>query len=225
VCADRAPSAISQARAFFDTVSSSYSERELMGLELSVEAVAATLAVAVSIYSYVRSVRLTQSLNHVDSLRRQYDEFNELSALRIEYPEVSHVLELPELYESVRLRVAAQMRSQEPSQRSATELRERAVALRVFELYEQTLYHRKIAAECGNKNDVDFFDEVLSYMTERLLRNPRLAYFWCHDSGEGLATYFEPHTRDHYDLHVRPHAQHIDPIGAAISDQPNQPGG
>ena len=57
------------------------------------------------------------------------------------------------------------------------------------------------AVEAGANKRADFLTEVLSYLTGRLLQNPRLLYYWDKDGGN-LSVYFEDGTKDHYTKNV-----------------------
>jgi len=80
-------------------------------------------------------------------------------------------------------------------------VRERAIAVRIFELYEQTLYTLKTASEGHDRRRRAFLGEVLAYMEGRLLRNPRLRYLWDCEGGN-ICVYFELATRKRYEEQV-----------------------
>jgi hypothetical protein len=184
-----------------------------MQIENVVQAVASVLAIVIAVASYRKSTRVAHDIHHQESLRLQYQEFNELSALRLTYPEVSHILELPEQYQLTLQRVRRRVSELPLHERLDAIIRERAVALRVFELYEQTLFQYEHAKECGNKKGEEFLAAVIEYLSGRLLLNPRLAYLWeCNGNG-GLQTYFEETTNIHYDEKIRPHLLEVDSIG------------
>lgn len=58
-----------------------------------------------------------------------------------------------------------------------------------------------VAKQSGGRGRERFLQEVLDYLTGRLLRNPRLLYLWS-KSGGNLQVFFEELTRKHYNDHI-----------------------
>lgn len=171
----------------------------------------------------------------------QYELCRVLDQLRVEHPEISHMLALPRLdtenpgevwsnYALVRGHVraflvdgieASAFPDAAPSEveadaaaRGKLYLQEHAVALHVFDIYEQTLYQRdlaKLAAPEGGWHGLEIFvpesdrqrlqvlNALVNYYHEHMLRNPRLRYHWDH----GGADMMEESTRRTYGERVR----------------------
>lgn len=89
------------------------------------------------------------------------------------------------------------IRNLSDADRTALMLRERALALYIFDVYEHNLYQWRHAMEIGDHERARFFGEVLDYLTGRLLRNPRLLYYW-NDPSESLKDQYESWTNEHY---------------------------
>ena len=181
------------------------------------QAAGALLAVVVATYAVHVSRRSEREVLHHDMVSGVYDEFDQLAQLRLDNWELSHLLELPETYEPVK-EVLRRARSDTTDERHAElTVRERAVAIRVFTLFEQTCYYRTQADAQKDTTRAAFLDEVLAYFTGRLLRNPRLQFLWRADGGN-LRSYFEESTIAYYDscmAHVPDVADGsgVDPVG------------
>ena len=79
-------------------------------------------------------------------------------------------------------------------------LKERAISMLIFQSFEN-IYYKYL-----NLNDDDlvrkqFLEDVLNYITQVLLRNPRLLFLWSVNGGN-LCSFFEESTREYYDLKV-----------------------
>lgn len=117
--------------------------------------------------------------------------------MRLDNWELSHVLELPETYSEICRTLCSALGDVNDHHRAELLVRERAVAIRVFTLFEQTCYYRDSARKDGDRERLAFLEEVLAYFTNRLLLNPRLRYLWAKGGGN-LQIYFEPETVSFY---------------------------
>lgn len=163
-----------------------------------VEAAGALLAVVVASYAVVVSRRSENAVLHHNTVTGVYDEFDELAQLRLDNWELSHLLELPENYAFVKEMLRGAQTEISDEHEAALLVRERAVAIRVFTLFEQTCYYRNQAVAQKDTERAAFLEEVLAYFTGRLLRNPRLQYLWRSDGGN-LCLYFEQGTIEYFD--------------------------
>src|SRR5262249_52069064 len=130
--------------------------------------------------------------------------------LRVEHPEMSHMLALPAqsgeepwknynlLKRSVR-RLFLHDGSLTEVTRARVYLQEQATALHVCDIYEQTLYQRKLAKQAGDKSRFKVLDMLAEYYEGRLLRNPRLRFHW----DNGASDMMEESTLKRYDENVR----------------------
>ncbi|MBI5433161.1 MAG: hypothetical protein HZA52_10060 [Planctomycetes bacterium] len=180
---------------------------------------AAVIAIVVSLWS-VRGQRDLEHESYTQTLiHDQYELCRVLDALRVEHPEISHMLALPaqsgdkvwETYELFEREVRALFDPKEDLARSraALYLQEHAVALHVADIYEQTLYQHELAKDSGDDARAEVLEMLCKYYEGRMLRNPRLRYHWDH----GVSDMMETSTRIRYDHNVR-EAYPDDPVDA-----------
>lgn len=133
----------------------------------------------------------------IELIAEQYKSCYDLDRWRAEFPEVGHIFALPQWYGQVSAEVAA-LASAKKVPKEEFLLRERAAALLVFDIYEQTLYQWGQAARAGDGRRVEFLTMYLDYYEKKLLRNPRLRQLW----DEGWSDIMENDTKDRYKLRV-----------------------
>lgn len=163
----------------------------------SAAAIMALLAVAISVVSLIISKRFHSDTSKTNVLEQQYDAFNELGVMRIEHYTLNHLLEVPENYKETLKLVELALNNPTAEQKAETILKERALAMYIFQIFEHTYYQYMHSKESDNFQRADFLKEVLKYFTGRLLNNPRLLYFW-NEGGGNLCIYFEPSVRAYY---------------------------
>lgn len=151
------------------------------------------------------------------SIKEAYSVFFEM--LKIQHGEwqQSHLFALPAQYEAVVSNVSQAVRPLDGQKKNELLLKERSVADFVFTLYEQNLYLVQHARSVGDEERSRFLGEVQNYLTGRVLRNPRLLWYWS-ASGGGLSEAYEEATRKHYEANVlrsasQPLSEKPDPVG------------
>ncbi|MFL6234057.1 MAG: hypothetical protein ACJ76N_13060 [Thermoanaerobaculia bacterium] len=176
----------------------------------SISLIAAGIAVAISVYA----LKVQRELEHETStqtlIHAQYELCRALDQMRVEHPELSHMLALPAQsgketwtnYYEFKKRVRGIFEDKDG--KSALEqnnlyLKEHAVALNVFDIYEQTLWQRQLAEKASDQGRFRVLDMLANYYEKRMLRNPRLRYHWDHGGSDML----EKETRNRYDKKVR----------------------
>ena len=142
--------------------------------------------------------------------------FLELTKLPESDPAMGHLVVMPDRYEVVERLVSRSAAGSTDAERAALLIRERFIANYIFTLFEYALYQRSRASWFSPEKRA-FSEEVLNYFTSRVLRNPRLLWYWSSQGG-GLSTYYEISTRQYYDdrvLHnsADPLQQRPDPLG------------
>lgn len=182
-------------------------------------AVAASLvAIAISVYALKIHRRLEHETSAQTLIHDQYELCRVLDLLRVEHPEVSHMLALPaqsgheskdesggETWKNYRLfkeHVRCLLETDGPITEAARVrmyLQEHAMALHVCDIYEQTLYQRELAERARDKKRFEVLDMLAQYYEARMLRSPRLRFHWDH----GASDMMEQSTRDRYDEKVR----------------------
>ena len=155
------------------------------------------LALLISAFSVALTVRTHRRTSVATLIDNQYDAFNELAKVRLSNWWLSHLFEVPEQYNEICKMVAQGISVIKPEQRYEMHLKERAMAIYIFQIYENTYYQYKYALDAKDSSRAAFLCDVVNYFTGRLLRNPRLVYFWI-EQGGGLSSYFEESTRAHY---------------------------
>ncbi len=178
------------------------------------------LAFAVSVYALHVSRAEARKARDEDTIRNSYDEFEQLGRLRMEHWSASHLLETPDNYALVKHHLAVALAPLTDAAHSRLLLSERAVAIIIFDLFEETCYQHERATRQGDRDRVDFLKTVLDYFTGRLLANPRLRWLWS-DHGGNMRAFFEPLTIELYEatlgdgrqLEVGDAENQIDPTG------------
>jgi hypothetical protein len=154
------------------------------------------VSLTVAGFSFYNAVSTRRDTARSQMIRDAYLTFYELNRLQLQNWQLSHLFAMPDLYARISIEVA-NWKSLSSEERSELLLKERAIALLIFTIYEQSFYQWKQSRDAGDVRRAGFLSEVLGYFTGRVLRNPRLLYYWCAE-GDGLAAYFETETRKHY---------------------------
>jgi hypothetical protein len=155
------------------------------------------VAVVVSLYAFkqtTRSKTLVAVQKHISDV---YSEFKDFNKLRLNFPNHSHLFELPVHYELVRGVIVKSTASLNDTERATYLLQERALAIMIFSMYESLLYSFDIAAAERNAGRKKIIQDVINYLEISWLRNPRLLFFWC-DDRQAVKVMFEPLTQEHF---------------------------
>lgn len=162
---------------------------------------------SVSAISLLISNRLYTDQSKQAVVEKQYDAFKALGKIRLEYPELSHLFELEGDYYKMLELVKLACLDMSKAELSKLKLQEHSVSMFIFSAFEHTLYQKQTALDHKQDYRVKFLIEVLEYLTQRLLRNPRLLYMWS-ENGGNLKKYFESKTISYYETKVL-HLNHI----------------
>lgn len=177
------------------------------------------IAAAVSVLTYQRDPKRDSEKLTMDVIRQTYSDFFAINAQRAQNPLHSHLFEVSDSYsgavKQVKLAIANDLSSS--SRLARLRLEERAIADSLFTLFEQAYYQWKLATVSNDAARTSFLKEELDYFTERLLRNPRLLWFWANDGGK-LSLQYEKATQVFYESSVQPKSQARDDIGPFGSD-------
>jgi hypothetical protein len=148
-------------------------------------------AFAVAWFSFLQEPQRQSDQLTSEMIRNAYSDFIAMTDLRTQYPFQSHLFEVPDNYAAVR----RQVRSATVDIRArATEgdrlaLEERAIADRLFTMFEQAFYQWRQARERADSPRERFLRDVLVYFTGRLLQNPRLLWYWSPKGGHLSVNY------------------------------------
>lgn len=180
-----------------------------------------TIALVISISSLVASVITykTSISQHSDEwtatlIRHNYEDMLKLHELRATFPMQSHLFELGAQYDVVINIINESTKSMSKNKKTQYYLEERAMARRIFSMYEGAYYQYSNAKDQKDIYRMKFLGDVLFYFCDRLLTNPRLAWFWKSDGG-GLCAHYEVNTVAYYDKHVSLHK--VDSVSPFIS--------
>jgi hypothetical protein len=142
--------------------------------------------------------KATTDTGRLYGLARVYDGYEALSSLRLQYWEQAHLLELPANYD----RTVAQLKSALGPLTAETcarcLLNERAVATRIFALYEEAWNSWQQAWAAGDAERERILADVVAYFAEKLVANQRLRYLWLVDGGN-LRVYIQEDAQLHYE--------------------------
>ena len=147
--------------------------------------VLAGAALAVSLVSLAIAARVRRGTQISDVCRG----YSLLSDLRVEHPETAHLLELSLNYErAISLARRANLELN-PTARHELSVRERAVAVRVFSLYEEVRTTHSACVPVLDRKRKELLGQVVAYFETDLMQNPRLRFLWAEDGGN-LRIYF-----------------------------------
>jgi len=171
---------------------------------------ASFVAIVISVYTLSVNRRLEHETSTQTLIHDQYELCRILDLLRVEHPEISHMLALPtrsegetwKNYDLFKDHVRRLHQSDDQiteAARACIYLKEHATALHVCDIYEQTLYQKQLAENARDKNRLEVLDMLAQYYETRMLRSPRFRFHWDHGASDML----EPFTRARYDEKVR----------------------
>ena len=169
-----------------------------------IDRVAPYAALLLSMLSFSFAWIVSDQSTESQSVNSQYQIFIDLAEMGIEHPDIGHLLALPKAYDSVACDVARHIALLPAADRAAYPLKERAAADYIFTLFERSVYHQPVTSGWRGRlfsHTRKVNDEVVAYFTQRLLRNPRLLWYWDADGG-GLRGHYEPDTIRRYEAGV-----------------------
>jgi hypothetical protein len=188
-------------------------------------ALSALVALVISIYALTFHRRLGHETSTQTLIHAQYELCRALDTLRVQHPEISHMLALPSKgtepwrnYRDFKRQVrhlAAKPITEKMKARLY--LQEHATALHVFDIYEQTLHQRRLAKTARDTNRFNVLDELVKYYETRMLRSPRLRFHW----EKGGSDMMDPATIKRYDARVRRKYPHELPDDKSPLEEPS----
>ncbi|HEY0554188.1 MAG TPA: hypothetical protein VGG20_07970, partial [Thermoanaerobaculia bacterium] len=147
------------------------------------------IALLVSMASAYQSRSTARDTASTTIIRDEYAVFNDLAQTQVNNSECNHIFVLSPLYAYNSALVQDSVADRSPAMIKALQLKEGAIALMIFTRFEEAFYEWKQAVSSGDTDRASFMEEVLNYFTGRLLRNPRLLWYWS-PSGGNLALYY-----------------------------------
>ena len=168
----------------------------------------AVAALVISIISATFTYRSYTDLASSEAIREQYQDFYQLAQVQAENAQLAHIFTLSDKYDEVFKQVKESASGLSGEERLKMILKERSLAMYIFTVFEHLVYQSYRVQSFGDQKRITFYREMLEYFTTKLLRNPRLLYFW-DESGGSLGQHYEVYTRDYYTAHV---LQGVSPI-------------
>lgn len=132
-----------------------------------------------------------------DVVPKAYERYYDMNKIELQYPHLTHLFVTYDKYESVKSIVCAAVANAEQEKLESYLLQERAVVDLILSYYEQIKYQWKYTRD----SEREFVKGIIEYFEGRLLRNPRLVWWWQDECG-GLETSYEKYTRDEWRTRV-----------------------
>ena len=179
------------------------SKSNTSGASLSdvVAVVTSSLALVVSVASAYYSYQFHRDSTGTQVIAEAYATYYDINNKQAENVDVGHIFVPAEDYARTATLVSRAVGDASPMEVARYQLKEKAMAEYMFTVFEQTIYQHDHAVSVGDGKRAAFLQTVLEYFTGRVLRNPRLLYYWS-PAGGNLAHYLEAPTRAYYDRWV-----------------------
>ena len=161
----------------------------------------AAVALVLSAVSIYFSIKVHRDSLYSSIITQAYGTFNEGIKMLLEHHFLNHLLVMPKIYPEVKRLIQKSFGKTAGRQNSELLLKERSMALYAFQIFEHFHYQYKHSIDVKAKERIEFLHMVLTHFTKRLLKNPRLLYYWS-ESGGNLSAYFEPETIEYYNKEV-----------------------
>lgn len=159
------------------------------------------VALIVSIWSAVLSNKSSKDSTGSQLIAETYSTFYDLNKKQAEDAKLSHMFVAADDYRGTAMLVQQSVGALTKEQKAEYLLKEKAISFYIFTAFEETFYQYNHAVEVRDVKRSEFLKAVLDYFTGRLLRNPRLLYYWS-AAGGNVSQYYELETREYYKLHV-----------------------
>jgi hypothetical protein len=163
--------------------------------------VTGSLALIVSITSAYYSYRSHADTAGSQLISETYSTFYDLNKKQGENSDLSHMFVAPEDYPATAQLVKESAGEITSQKRAEYQLKEKAIAFYILTVFEQTFYQYQHAKNVGDTERAEFLRAVLDYFTGRLLRNPRLLFYWDKNGGN-VSQYYEAETKKYYEEKV-----------------------
>lgn len=163
--------------------------------------IASIIASIISIISFGYNYYSTRETSVADTIKESYRLFLDMNKMDLQYAQVMHVFCPSDVYPGVSDLVHRASSDLPSNEISKLLLQERAMADYAFATFEYSVFEYDIATKYGNSTRAKELKEVVDYFTGRLLRNPRLLYYW-DPPGGNLSSEYEALTKQYYDNFV-----------------------
>jgi len=160
------------------------SQSEILSTTISV--VSLLLAISSGVFAYINRKR-DVPFNVASSA---YDRYYDMNRIALENPHLTHMFVTFDKYDQIKAIVERSIERLDEPKIASYQLQERAVTDFILSFYEQMLGQWAATQD----KEHEFVDAMIGYFEGRLLRNPRLIWWWMAEAG-GLETSYEPSTR------------------------------
>jgi hypothetical protein len=184
-----------------DAIFFTYSAKAGDFFAFNVNSIGSIIAVLISIASFVYSAMSVGQTSAHDAIRNLYTVYYDISKTELEIPQALHVFMLPGAYEEVAKEVHKAVAHATDSDLAKYRLSERAMADYLFSVFEANLIDYQSSSPLQEPMRRKFEEGVLDFFTQKLLRNPRLLYYWSRDGGK-LSEEYQDTTQQYYNEHV-----------------------
>lgn len=155
------------------------------------------------------------NLRHSDSstasvIRDNYQDFFSVHEIRMSYPAHSYLFVSKDDYLDTKTLVKKANSLIDSSEAATHLLVEQALSRRLFSMFEHSYYQWKNAKNNSDEQRTEFLQAVLSYFTNTLLPNPRLAWYWSAKGGN-IQAHYEDEVLKYYNKSVQ--ISELDSIG------------
>lgn len=164
--------------------------------------VIAFIAAGIALFALFETKSQHSDQSYSELIRESYSDFVELTDLQVNNWQVAYLFSLRDRYCEVRNLASLSLDLKtHPHKAAEILLKEQGTADKIFTMFEHAYYQWAHAKNVEDETRTKFLEEVLNYYTRRLLRNPRLIWYWSKDGGN-LRKHFEDVVRRYYQSKV-----------------------
>ena len=155
------------------------------------------MALALSALTFYLGYRNRKRDVPFDVIPKSYERYYDMNRIELQYPHLTHLFVTYDKYDQIKKIVSQYTNHIDEERRLSFLLQERAVVDLLMSYYEQILFQWR---STGDK-EREFVSGIIDYFEGRLLRNPRVVWWWQADCG-GLETSYEDDTRARWNERV-----------------------
>lgn len=155
------------------------------------------LALVISAVAFYLSEVRRQKDVPFELIPKAYEKYYEMNKIQLDKWYLAHLFVTPDRYLEITKIISENIGDLTSAKKAEYLMHERATADFMFTYYEQILYQWTETGDTERR----FIREILDYFRGRLLKNPRLVYWWI-ENGGGLETSYEDRTQKDWNKYV-----------------------
>ena len=155
------------------------------------------LSFLISAYSFYISITYRKTDIPFDTVSKLYDRYFDIYRVKLQYPYLSHLFATVDKYDGIKRLVESSLITLSASEIVEFRLRERAVVDSLLTFYEQVVFQWTQASV----TERHFTKDIIDFMEGRLLKNPRIIWWWGAEE-VGLADSYEELTHSRWNKYV-----------------------